>query len=88
MFTWSGLFIGITMVGLGVLGVKYSFWIHNQTGPLEFVEKYTGSGTSVLIYKLFFTAVIVVGFIWATGLSRNFMEFMLSPLISLFHPVN
>jgi hypothetical protein len=86
MFTLSGLFIGLAMIGLGVLGVKYTFWLTQTTGPLNFIEKYTGSGSTYGIYKIFSLLLIFVGFFWATGFGHSVLDFILSPIIGVFRP--
>lgn len=86
MFTLSGFFIGLTMVGLGVLGVKYSFWIHQQTGAISSLERYTGSGSTYGIYKIVSTLLIIVGILWASGFGHNVMSFLFAPIAGLFHP--
>lgn len=86
MFTINGLLIGAAMIALGVLGVKYAFWIHNMTGPQEWMERYTGSGSTVGMYKIISTLLIIVGVLWATGFGHNVMDFVFSPIKSLFHP--
>ncbi len=72
------------MVALGILGVKYAFWIHNMTGPQEWLEQFTGAGTTAGLYKIFFSVLILVGILWATGFARDLMQFIFSPFISLF----
>ena len=86
MFTLSGILIGLAMVAIGILGVKYTFWIHNQTGPIDFIERYTGSGSTYGIYKILFTLLVIVGIIWATGFGHNVMNFLFSPFLNLFIP--
>ena len=84
MFSLSGLFIGLAMIALGILGVKYSFWLHRQTGPIQALERYTGSGSTYGIYKIGSTLLILVGILWATGFGHNVMDFLFSPLKDLF----
>lgn len=86
MFTLSGFLVGITMVAIGILGVKYTFWIHNQTGPIGFIEKYAGSGSTFGVLKIFFALLVMVGIIWGSGFGHNIMSFLLSPFVSLLIP--
>jgi hypothetical protein len=86
MFTLTGLFVGLAMATIGILGVKYTFWIHNQTGPVSFIERYAGSGSTYGVFKILFALLVLVGIIWATGFGRNVMSFLFSPFLSLFIP--
>jgi len=86
MFSWNGLFIGLTLMVLGVLGVKYAFWLHNVTGPQRWLEKYTGAGTTMGMYKIVSALMVLVGILWATGFGHNVLEFVFSPIAGLFHP--
>ncbi|HVQ43494.1 MAG TPA: hypothetical protein VMT30_00825 [Candidatus Saccharimonadia bacterium] len=86
MFTLSGLLIGLSMVALGILGIKFTFWIHNVTGPLDFLERYTGSGSTYGIYKILSVLLVMIGIIWATGFGHNVMDFIFSPFVNLFRP--
>jgi hypothetical protein len=84
MFTLNGFLIGLTMIGLGILGVKYTFWLHNLTGPQTWLENYTGSGSTYGIYKIASVFVVIVGILWATGFGHDFMSFLLTPIINTF----
>lgn len=84
MFSIQGLLIGLTMAGLGVLGVKYTFWLHNATGPQDWLERYTGSGSTYGIYKIFCTLLVIIGLLVATGFGDNVMSFFFSPLLNIF----
>ena len=84
MFSVSGLITGLIMIALGILGVKYSYWLHQQTGPIAGLEKYTGSGSTYGIYKIGSTLLVIVGILWATGFGYNVMNFIFSPLAGIF----
>ncbi|HEX3082798.1 MAG TPA: hypothetical protein VHQ86_06155 [Candidatus Saccharimonadia bacterium] len=86
MFSFSHLIIGLVMMGLGILGVKYTFWIHNLTGPQQWLERYTGSGSTYGVYKIFFALLVCVGILFASGFGDNVMGFLFSPFTRLFHP--
>ena len=86
MFSISHLLIGIAMAVLGILGVKYTFWLHNFTGPQDWLERYTGSGSTYGIYKIFFTLLILVGILFATGFGSNVLNFIFAPLAHLINP--
>ncbi len=84
MFTFKGLFIGIAMMGLGVLGVKYTFWLHNFTGPQSWLERYTGSGSTCGVYKILSALLVITGILVATGFGGAVMSFLFAPLLNIF----
>lgn len=86
MFSLSNLLIGLIMIGLGVLGVKYTFWLHNVTGAQDWLERYTGSGSTYGIYKILSVILVLLGILYATGFGENVVEFFFSPLLNLFSP--
>ena len=88
MFSITGLLIGLSMVVAGVLFVKFSFQILGFTGNQQWLERYTGSGSTNGMYKLFGVALILFGFMIAGGFGDNVMNFLLSPFKSVFHPLN
>lgn len=74
------------MVAVGTLMVKYTFWLSNTTGPLQWLENYTGGGSTYGIYKLLGVILALIGLMVATGLGDNVMNFLFSPLKQLFIP--
>jgi hypothetical protein len=84
MFSIKGLLIGLAMMGAGFVGVKYTFWLHNFTGPQNWLERYTGSGSTYGIYKIFSALLVIGGILVATGFGDNVMGFFLSPLLNVF----
>jgi hypothetical protein len=85
-FTLSQIIIGILMTGAGLAGVKYTLPVLNFTGNLYWIERYTGTGSTFLILKLFFLLMAVVGILTATGLIGPVVLWVFSPLKSVFHP--
>lgn len=62
-------FLGPLVIVLGILMMKYSFWVTQQTGKLEFAEKYLPaplSGTYTW-WKLIGLAFIALGLAWMGG---------------------
>lgn len=72
------------MIAIGVLGVKYTFWIHNQTGPISFIERYAGSGSTYGVLKIGFTLLVMAGLLVGSGFGGNIMSFLLSPIANMF----
>lgn len=85
-FSLQNVLIGLVMTMLGALMVKYTFWLVNTTGPQDWIERYTGGGSTYGIYKIFGVILAIIGLMIATGLGNNVMEFLFSPLKSLFAP--
>jgi hypothetical protein len=81
---FNNLLIGLAMVVFGVLAVKYTFWLRNTTGPQEWLERYTGSGSTYGMYKIFGVILILFGFMTATGLADPVMRWLLSPFLNIF----
>ena len=88
MFSLSHLITGVVMVVLGIFCVKYTFWLHNVTGPQQWLERYTGSGSTYGIYKIFFSLLVLVGILFASGFGNNVMSFFFSPIVHLLTPSN
>jgi hypothetical protein len=82
----GNIFIGLLAAGLGVLGVVYTFPIMNFTGRQQWLEKYTGQGTTYFVYKIVFLALALFGILYATGFGDDFLMWLLSPLKSVFQP--
>jgi hypothetical protein len=88
VFNLSHLIIGLLMAVIGGAGVKYTYPIMNFTGRLDWVERATGQGSTYLVLKLFFLAVALFGITYATGLGDNVLNWMFSPLRSIFKPLS
>jgi uncharacterized membrane protein len=82
-FSFSNLIIGLVITALGVLMVKYTFWLVNTTGPQGWLERYTGSGSTYGIYKIV-GVLAVFGLMLTTGLGGYALDFLFSPLRGLF----
>lgn len=80
MFTIGHFFIGIFIVALGVLMVKYSYQVVGFTGRQVWIESKLGQGTTYFVYKMFGVLAIFGGFIYAVGLYNSFMFWLFTPL--------
>ena len=81
---FSHILIGLVAAAIGVAGVVYTFPIMNFTGRLDWLEEYTGQGSTYLIYKLFFLSIAIFGILYATGFGDDFLMWLFSPLRGLF----
>lgn len=88
MFSFAHLLIGLSMAGLGVVGVKWTYPIMNATGRQFWLEKYTGSGSTYGVYKIGSVLLIMFGILVATGFGDAVMNFLLSPLYHIFAPLS
>ena len=86
MFSIANFITGIVMILLGIAGVKWTFWLHNVTGPQMWLERYTGSGSTYGVYKIFSVLLVLIGILFATGFGNNVMGFFFAPIVHLFHP--
>jgi hypothetical protein len=86
MFSFSHLLIGLGFIAAGILFVKYTFQIMNMTGRQDWIEKYTGGGTTYGIFKLFGVVLVFVGILFATGFGNNLLNFLFAPLRHIFAP--
>ena len=87
MFNLGHLLIGIIMIAGGIAMVKYTFQLTNITGRQDWLERYTGSGSTYGVYKLFGVFLVLVGILFATGFGNNVLDFLFSPLRSVFRPI-
>ncbi len=81
----NSVLIGGAMVIAGVLFVRFTFKIANFTGRQDWLEHYTGSGTTYGIYKIFGVLLVIVGFMVASGFGNDVLGWLLSPFHSAFH---
>ena len=84
MFSITGLLVGLAMVVSGLLFLKFTFWIHNTTGPQQWIERYLGSGSTYGVYKIFGVFLVIVGVLVGTGFGDNVMGFFFAPLVNIF----
>jgi uncharacterized membrane protein YidH (DUF202 family) len=84
----TGILIGLGLLVAGVAFVKYTFAIVNFTGRQDWLEKFTGPGTTYGDYKLLGVLLVILGILTATGFGVDVMNWMLSPLKSVFHPLH
>jgi hypothetical protein len=87
VFTPTGLAIGLTLTGIGIAMVKFSFQLLNATGPQQWLERFTGQGTTNGMYKILGCVLVIGGILTATGFGDNVMNFLLTPLYNVFAPL-
>jgi hypothetical protein len=84
MFSLSHLIIGFFMVAFGVIAVKYTFQLANLTGSQDWLERFTGPGSTYGVYKIFGVLIAIFGLLFATGFGGGVLNFLLSPLKGIF----
>jgi|GEM_PF-2717216 len=88
MISLNGILIGAGVVIAGVLFVRFAFQIQNFTGAQFWLERFTGSGTTTGLYKIFGVLLVIGGFLIATGFGNDILATLLSPFRSSFHPIS
>ena len=86
MFSFTNLGIGIIVVAIGVVSLKYNFQVVGITGRQDWIERRLGGGSTYFAFKLFSVLAIFAGLIFMTGLSTPFFTWLLSPLRGLLTP--
>ncbi|MBT6691116.1 hypothetical protein HOB10_02165 [Candidatus Parcubacteria bacterium] len=71
------IFFGIILVAVGFFFVWKTEWLQQNFGGIGFAEKHLGSeGGSRLMYKVIGTLIIVIGILYITDLSDNFLAWI------------
>jgi hypothetical protein len=84
MFTIGNFIIGILMVAAGVLTLKFNYQVVGFTGRPEWLESKLGQGSTYFAYKIFSVLLIIIGMLYATGLTAPFFGWLFSPLKHVF----
>lgn len=74
--------MGLTIVGIAI--TRFAFWLRNFTGSQDWLEQYTGAGTTTGIYKLLGVLLAIIGLLTMTGLGTPLLKILLEPLSGLF----
>lgn len=74
------ILIGLIVVIIGVVTLKYNFQLVNTTGNVGVFEKYLGAGGTFAGFKLLSVLAILLGFLYMTSLFDIVLGFLLSPL--------
>ncbi len=74
-------FLGIIFIGIGFLIVWKSDWFMENFGRIEFAEKYLGSGWggTRVFYKLLGILIIIIAFMYMSGLLQSILGSIFSP---------
>lgn len=83
-FSFTKFLIGLGMVAVGILMVKYTMWFRNATGPQHWLEQYTGEGSTYGVYKLLGSLLGVFGFLTMTGLMDGIISALVQPFADTF----
>jgi hypothetical protein len=78
------ILIGLIIMAVGAFLAMKSEWMLNNFGRINWFEEHLGSeGGSRLGYKLIGMLAIFLGILFATSMISDFMQWILSPLLSV-----
>lgn len=80
----KGFIIGLILIAIGTLGVKFNYQISNNLGSMPSLEGFLGPGRQYAIYKLLAVILIIFGFFVMFGVFHDVANFLLSPLQGIF----
>ena len=78
------IIFGSLAIILGILALKYNFRLTNNLGRMDFLDNIVGTGRTYIVYKLLAVLLVFGGILYLTGFGPAIMEWLLSPLRSLF----
>ena len=82
------ILIGLIIMAVGAFLAMKSEWMLNNFGRINWFEEHLGSeGGSRLGYKLIGMLAIFLGILFATSMISDFMQWILSPLLSVSQPM-
>ena len=76
----TSFFLGLIMMALGVLGLKYNYQLTNNFGSFGSLTSFLGTGNEYAVFKLLALLLVFAGFVTMFGLGDNVLNFLLSPL--------
>jgi hypothetical protein len=79
----GGVFIGILLIALGVVTLKFNMAVANNLGTPTFLGRYFGPGREYAFYKLLSILIILLGFFVMFGLFGAIANLILSPFKNL-----
>ncbi len=79
------IFYGLILVALGVVTLRFNFQIVQNTTRLAWFEEHLGAGSTFLVYKIGSVGMVLFGILLMTGLSGAFLDWLFSPVRSLFN---
>ena len=78
------ILLGIVLLALGVVSLKYNYQLVGYTGNVSWVEKYLGGGSTYAFFKIVSVLLCIGGFLYMTGLWDPLFAWMVSPLAGFF----
>ena len=79
------ILLGLTMIGVGILLLKYNYQVANNL-RISFAEQHLGSGGSYLLWKILAIVLVLAGLATMFGIGDNVISFILSPLTNILSP--
>jgi small-conductance mechanosensitive channel len=83
MSVFGNIFIGLILVGLGFLMLKYNQAIAGTLGTPTFLGRYFGPGREYSFYKLVAILLMILGGFFIFGLFGIIANFIFSPFRNL-----
>lgn len=77
---------GMLITALGVVMLKYNYQLVGITGRQDWIEKYLGSGSTYLAFKLVSVVLVFGGILFGFGLLDNILDPILMPLGEAIFP--
>jgi len=78
--------VGLIVVALGVIGLKFSYQIMNFTGAIDWIENKLGGGSTYTVIKIISMVMIIGGIIYMSGLGSLILRPIVTPINHLLSP--
>lgn len=78
------ILVGLILVVIGGVSLKYNYLLVNNTFRLERVETLMGSGSTYLVFKLISMLLIIAGIATMAGFTDDILNWAASPLRQFF----
>jgi ABC-type multidrug transport system permease subunit len=77
----ANFFVGLIIVTIGVLMVRFNFQITNFFGRDNWIEKKLGGGSLYFVMKFVAIAVILFGLLMMVSFHDNFLRWLFNPIL-------
>lgn len=80
----GNIFLGLIMMAIGTLMLKFNFQLSNQFSHNNVFERYLGSGATYFVMQVAAILAVLGGFFVMFGVADNVLGWLLSPITNLF----